>query len=74
MPFASRKLHLGYRAVTPPEGGPPLKAHEFHYATTVRAEGAPLWQAQDAEGTDLGPVGLRKGRVSGSFVHLITPF
>jgi len=71
--FANRKLHLGYRDLTP-LGGPfkgPLKAHEFHYATTLRAEGAPLFDAKDAEGTALPPMGLRVGRVCGSFAHVI---
>ncbi len=73
--FASRKLHLGYRDLTP-LGGPfteAQKGHEFHYCTTVHAEGAPLYQAKDAEGTDLAPMGLRAARVCGSFAHVINP-
>jgi cobyrinic acid a,c-diamide synthase len=71
--FATRKLHLGYRDLTALGGWMPgaHKAHEFHYATTVKAEGAPLWQAQDAEGYDLGTMGLREGHVQGSFAHVI---
>ncbi|MCP3969340.1 MAG: cobyrinate a,c-diamide synthase [Rhodobacteraceae bacterium] len=71
--FATRRLHLGYRHLTP-TGGPftgPLNAHEFHYATTLRAEGAPLFEATDAEGTALAPMGLCLGRVCGSFAHVI---
>jgi cobyrinic acid a,c-diamide synthase len=71
--FADRKLHLGYRDLTP-NGGVfhgPLKAHEFHYATTLRAEGQPLFTAHDAEGTLLPPMGLIRDRVSGSFAHVI---
>ena len=30
-----------------------------------------LFQAEDALGTPVGEVGLRVGRVSGSFIHLI---
>ncbi len=71
--FATRKLHLGYRSAQGTAG--PFKgswsAHEFHYATTLRAEGTPLFTAEDAEGTDLGPQGLIQGSVSGSFLHLI---
>ena len=71
--FAQRKLHLGYRNLT--ADGPPFKGafkgHEFHYATTLRAEGEPLFHATDAEGTTLPPMGLRKGRVCGSFAHVI---
>ncbi len=71
--FAARGLHLGYRSLTP-LGGPfdvPLAGHEFHYATTLRAEGTPLFRATDAEGTALPDMGLREGSVSGSFAHVI---
>ncbi len=71
--FASRKLHLGYRHVTASEGPFPGRwaAHEFHYATTLRAEGRPLFAATDAEGNSLAPMGLIAGNVSGSFAHVI---
>lgn len=71
--FAKRRLHLGYRRLEA-LGGPfpgSWRAHEFHYATTLRAEGEPLFRAWDAEGTELTPMGLRRGRVAGSFAHLI---
>ncbi|WP_373353432.1 cobyrinate a,c-diamide synthase [Pseudoroseicyclus sp. CXY001] len=73
--FASRRLHLGYREVTA-EAGPfagPWAAHEFHYATTLSERGNPLLTARDAEGTALPAMGLREGRVQGSFAHLIEP-
>ena len=73
--FATRKLHLGYRTVTA-AGGPfpgSWAAHEFHYATTTRAEGEALFDATDAEGTALPPMGLIHGHVAGSFAHLIDP-
>ncbi|MGH1459720.1 MAG: cobyrinate a,c-diamide synthase [Paracoccaceae bacterium] len=73
--FAQRKLHLGYRNLTPiggsPFGAQPLNGHEFHYATTSRAAGDPLFEARDAEGGALGAAGLRRGRVCGSFAHVI---
>jgi cobyrinic acid a,c-diamide synthase len=71
--FATRRLHLGYRHVTATQGPFPGRwaAHEFHYATTTRADGQPLFTATDAEGTPLPPMGLTQGRVSGSFAHLI---
>jgi cobyrinic acid a,c-diamide synthase len=71
--FATRKLHLGYRHVQATHGpfAGNWAAHEFHYATTLRATGETLFQAQDAEGTQLPAMGLRKGRVSGSFAHII---
>lgn len=71
--FANRKLHLGYRHLTPLRGpfSTALMAHEFHYATTLSAQGNPLFAATDAEGTRLPDMGLRQGRVSGSFAHVI---
>ncbi|MDX8348781.1 cobyrinate a,c-diamide synthase [Cognatiyoonia sp. IB215446] len=71
--FATRKLHLGYRTLRATEGpfAGAWKGHEFHYATTLRAEGAPLFKAEDAEGTQLPPMGLIKGNVCGSFAHII---
>ncbi len=74
--FAIRRLSLGYRNLTP-QGGPfssPLNGHEFHYATILE-EGAapPLFTAEDADGNDLGKMGLALGNVSGSFAHIIAP-
>jgi len=73
--FARRKLHLGYRKLTPLAGSfwqMPLRAHEFHYASIVR-EGAAerLFRVADAVDADLGEAGLRVGSVAGSFMHLI---
>ena len=71
--FAARRLHLGYRNLQA-DAGPfagRWRGHEFHYATTLRAEGSPLFAATDAEDTPLPPMGLIRGRVSGSFAHLI---
>lgn len=71
--FAKRKLHLGYRdlrgAIGPFSGD--WKGHEFHYASTIKAEGRPLFAAKDATGTTLSPMGLMEGHVSGSFAHVI---
>ena len=71
--FATRKLHLGYRVLTADQGPLPgiFNGHEFHYATTAKAEGTPLFDAMDAEGNTLPPMGLREGRVAGSFAHII---
>ncbi|RXF73848.1 cobyrinate a,c-diamide synthase [Hansschlegelia zhihuaiae] len=71
--FATRRLHLGYRDARLVAAGPlgpagdRLLAHEFHYATTVR-EGAaePLFRLASG-----GTSGLRRGRVTGSFLHVI---
>ena len=48
-----------------------VTGHEFHYTTALRAEGSPLFAAQDAAGRDLGKMGLRAGSVSGSYAHVI---
>ncbi|WP_099827298.1 cobyrinate a,c-diamide synthase [Oceaniglobus indicus] len=71
--FAAPRLHLGYRALHTTHGRFPghWAGHEFHYATTLSAEGPPLFAAHDAEGHPLPAMGLRNGRVSGSFAHLI---
>ncbi|MDA5094576.1 cobyrinate a,c-diamide synthase [Aliiroseovarius sp. KMU-50] len=71
--FATRKLHLGYRHLVA-SSGPFIgrwNAHEFHYATTLKADGEPLFDATDAEGQTLVPMGLTHENVSGSFAHLI---
>jgi len=71
--FEIRKLHLGYRtlrsATGPFEGD--WTGHEFHYATTQKADGTPLFAATDATGSSLSPMGLVAGHVSGSFAHVI---
>ena len=71
--FAERRLTLGYRRLEPAPGValPASLGHEFHYSTCTKAEGEPLWRAFDAEGRNLGPSGLRAGRVTGAYPHLV---
>jgi len=71
--FRERRLHLGYRRLHAVGGPFPgrWRAHEFHYATVAREAGPRLYAAQDASGAALPPMGLVRGRVSGSFAHLI---
>jgi cobyrinic acid a,c-diamide synthase len=73
--FRHRMLHLGYRLLRPLGDLPwyiPLSAHEFHFARIVsEGDGDPLFEAESAAGMPLGPIGLRRGRVMGSFAHVI---
>ena len=73
--FAERRRHLGYRLVTPLDGSgfsAPMTAHEFHYSTVVHeGEAERLFSVTDAMGDDLGTAGLRRGAISGSYMHLI---
>jgi cobyrinic acid a,c-diamide synthase len=76
--FAQRKLHLGYRQATLLEAAPfaaaatRFRGHEFHYASILReGGGSPLFRSADSRGRDLGPVGMRRASVMGSFMHLI---
>ncbi len=75
--FAARRLSLGYRRFTPLAAVPwdmPLMGHEFHYSTVVSEAGAErLFDASDAFGDKLAPMGLRSGSVCGSFAHIIGP-
>ena len=73
--FARRKLHLGYRSVKH-DGALPfpplLRGHEFHYSTIEWQDGeTPLFHAEDAAARDLGPMGLRRNRIMGSYAHVI---
>ncbi len=73
--FASRKLHLGYRQLTNLRGPFPkqLRGHEFHYASIIREDEADrLFDASTANGTPLPNMGLKRGKVMGSFAHIIS--
>ena len=72
--FQTRKLHLGYRQLTPLSDHftGVLGAHEFHYATTLTANGPPLFAAEDADGVFLDNMGLHIGQTCGSFAHIIS--
>jgi cobyrinic acid a,c-diamide synthase len=76
--FAAKRLHLGYRAVALADdtalgcAGTTFRGHEFHYASIVtQGAAAPLFTAADADGVALGTAGLGRGKVMGSFIHLI---
>jgi cobyrinic acid a,c-diamide synthase len=76
--FARQQLHIGYRRLALVEAGPlgragaRFRGHEFHFSTVVtEAETERLFEVSDADGTALGPAGLRRGTVFGSYLHLI---
>jgi cobyrinic acid a,c-diamide synthase len=75
--FAQRRLHLGYRTATllaPIPGyaaGHVLRGHEFHYARVVAQPDRPLAEIRDAAGTSTAETGGRRGRVTGSFFHMV---
>jgi cobyrinic acid a,c-diamide synthase len=77
--FANRKLHLGYRQARLVESHPLgakgalLRGHEFHYAT-IEADclpDAPFAFVRDVHGGAEQAEGNRRGKVSGSFFHVI---
>ncbi|MBT6138288.1 MAG: cobyrinate a,c-diamide synthase [Rhodospirillaceae bacterium] len=76
--FAEPQMTLGYRRAellgntVLGSAGSGFRGHEFHYASEIET-GAdePLLRAHDASGRDLGDHGLRRGSVTGAFLHLI---
>lgn len=76
--FAERRLHLGYRRASLVAACPlgprdaRFRAHEFHYATICREDGDDaLFALSDIAGAPIVAGGRRRGRVMGSFIHLI---
>ena len=76
--FEKRRMTLGYREARIASdcalgtAGALLRGHEFHYATIV-ATGAddPFAFVRDVYGAPEAPSGSRRGRVTGSFFHVI---
>ena len=76
--FEKRRMTLGYRAARLASdcalGGADsvLRGHEFHYATIVATGGDdPFAFVRDVYGAPEAPAGSRRGRVTGSFFHVI---
>ena len=80
--FEKRRMHLGYRLArlaSPIPGhaaGARLRGHEFHYATILEHDSAPLADVVDATGAAVPETGSCRsfesgGRATGSFFHLI---
>lgn len=73
--FKERRLHLGYRQLSPLAApwSARLRGHEFHYATIIReGDGNKVFDAAAVNGTSLPQMGLRRGKVMGSFAHVIS--
>lgn len=73
--FEKRKMHLGYRraeVIHPVPGLPQRMAgHEFHYSSITSQPDEILAKVTDAENTEVAETGSRRGRVSGTFFHMI---
>ena len=76
--FARRRMTLGYREARLAADcalgrkGTALRGHEFHYSTVASGGGdEPFAFVTDAHGAEEAPAGSRRGRVTGSFFHVI---
>ena len=73
--FEKPKLHLGYRGLKSLNNFLPtnLRGHEFHYAS-IKSEGKAdrLFEASTAAGIVLPAMGLQRGKIMGSFAHIIS--
>src|ERR1700733_4752544 len=76
--FEKRRMTLGYREARLASdcalgtAGLVLRGHEFHYATIVASGGDdPFAFVRDVYGAAEAPSGSRRGRVTGSFFHVI---
>src|SRR6218665_3365221 len=68
------KRVLGYRRLkhlSPLPFPAGLNGHEFHYSSARRTHGTPLFEATDALGEALPPMGLVERNVMGSYAHVI---
>jgi cobyrinic acid a,c-diamide synthase len=76
--FFKRRMTLGYRRAALVEDcglgvrGQVLLGHEFHYAAVASSgDDAHFALTSDAYGGAAEPAGSRRGRVTGSFFHVI---
>ncbi len=51
--------------------GARLRGHEFHYASILAQPDAPLAAVRDANGAAVAETGSHRGRVTGTFFHMI---
>ena len=74
--FAAPKRVLGYRKLCQRNHALPfwpeaLYGHEFHFTQATHAEGEALFDAEDKSGQAIGSMGLVKGKITGSYAHII---
>ena len=75
--FARRGFHLGYRRArlladgALGRAGDTVLGHEFHFASVLQVGDEPLVDCRDANDRPVPVSGARRGRVSGSFFHLL---
>ena len=74
--FAAPKRVLGYRKLNQRNHALPfwpdaLYGHEFHFTHATHAQGEALFDAEDKSGQTIGPMGLVKGQIAGSYAHII---
>ena len=73
--FVEPGRRLGYRRFAARDAiplGSIFRGHEFRYARVLaEGPGEALFDAEDSMGRPLGPVGLRRGTVCGSFMHIV---
>ncbi len=78
--FEKRKLNLGYRMATvlEPFFGFTKKdilfGHEFHYTSILEKRDPPIVTVEDAYGNDLGSLGSKRDKATGTFFHVIGSF
>ena len=73
--FVGSARRLGYRRFAAKDAiplGNIFRGHEFRYARIVaEGPGEALFDIGDSMGRPLGPAGLRRGTVCGSFMHMV---
>jgi cobyrinic acid a,c-diamide synthase len=76
--YAQRRMHLGYRLAETRldsvlgNAGMRLRGHEFHYASILdMGDDEPFCAIFDAAGKAVPETGSRRGKVTGTFFHMI---
>ena len=76
--YAKRKFNLGYRLAEINSNveifseNKKLRGHEFHYSSIIEQPDKPLFSVKDAEGNLVSETGSVRGKVTGTFFHMIS--